>query len=227
MTKVRQAIWNNLKNRVYVPGNRIRGRRRRGGELLVNFTETIFQGLFDCKDAIADHCGIPQEQRDLLRHFRSDKPNNISEYMIDFALTTYPKERRWDSECAPLPGNLCYEVLLAAESEEGDEGNVDINTIKALEDFIKLVDIKSRIKVLVYRSPLNHIEDGFASVKAGMIRLLQRHARFAQDDAQWLLVGIPWYHQYPGLNCMNGQVDILEYSEEKKGPIIRKPEWPL
>src|SRR5262249_32843589 len=117
-----------------------------------------------------------------------------------------------------------FEIVLAVESE-AVACNAGLKRFrkKLLEDFIKLLDVRSRIKAMVYRPPTTHREDGFSDAKEIFEAVLRRH-RHLDKSEKWMFVGIPWYkRRFPRESLPCCQVHLLDYGNKE---LVFAP-WPL
>jgi HTH-type transcriptional regulator/antitoxin MqsA len=211
-------IWKYLKARLQYPEI-----KTRNGRIKWDFTQMVFCGLEDCRDALATHFQLEPEA---LNAFRSMKTpiGRIVQYMLDFTWTTYPDNRKFYHEKRFEWPTVKYEILLAAESERGNERSLDDAYRKALEDFVKLIDIKARIKVMVYRVRKSGQRQWMKDLQDGFENILRRHRGYDASE-RWLFVGIPWHRDWE-VRPVTLDEDIKVVTTDLEGkPTLTKPPW--
>lgn len=215
-----KKIWECLRARLDNPIQR--KPPNKSGRRHVDFKRNVFQGLLECQPILKSFAWVPDGWE--LSAFFSDKEGKRHEYMIDFMLTTYPPGRSFRcSQLGQWPRAISYEVLLAAESEEARWENNDWDAVgeKILEDFVKLLDAKSRFKVMVYRVPRKGLGIQFPILRDAFQYLLRHHKGNAMED-EWLFVGIPkGGNKWQG--CRDALVHVLDRNARE--PILCIPEW--
>ncbi|QDT22031.1 hypothetical protein [Gimesia chilikensis] len=108
----------------------------------------------------------------------------MREFMLDFSITMGAIPVVIGQATEPrLPSDEKYEILLGVESEMGSRNEV-------LRDLLKLLDVKARVKILLYNSRVykKHINN----LKRDIEFVFNRHASVPTDDL-WLIAGIPSY----------------------------------
>src|SRR5262249_13918282 len=146
-----------------------------------DFTRMVFSGLDSCRDALATRFRL---KPDALNAFRSQNTpiGRIVQYMLDFTWTTYPDNRKFYREKRSEWPTVKYEVLLAAESERGNERNLDSTYRMVLEDFVKLIDVKARVKVMVYRFRQSNRQQWLQDIQHGFENILRRHRGYDPSE---------------------------------------------
>jgi hypothetical protein len=123
------------------------------------------------------------------------------------------------------------------ESEQGVWNNLKRTYGLVMEDFIKLLDVRARIKLMVYRVPKRDFEEAFTVLQRGFAQVLRVH-RWYDPAERWLFIGIPWYPagwescrntqsapKVPvALDELNIQLHILE-NVTGAGPVLARPPW--
>lgn len=117
-------------------------------------------------------------------HNRAGVPGGKSEFMLDFTLATYPIKYTLES---PPSAESIPRILLAAESEWGKENSRPENYSLVFDDFCKLVEVRSPLKILVYGF---HQVDRKRYIKDFLTILNGRSIDLRGE--QWLLFGVPW-----------------------------------
>lgn len=155
----------------------------------------IFLAFNDCKPWLSDHFGCPVTSRWSVG--RSASPNDVAaecgdahsngsdtlviEYLVDYGICRHsiPQAIRQPKEKLPdLAQDQKYRMLLAVESELGDDTEV-------ARDFLKLLDVKAVVKCLIFRKRKDH-----AALYSRLSWTLAHHA--ACDPAESImLVGLP------------------------------------
>src|SRR6266496_1179461 len=144
----------------------------------------LFLALNKCKPVLERRFGGPVTSRWSVG--KKEKPPEalILEYLVDYGICRYsiPQAIRQPKQSKPeLQAGQYYEILLAVESELGDDHEVT-------RDFLKLLDVKSRIKCLVFRKRPDEQKT---------LRLYERiewivsHHNLRNPEEQFLLVGLP------------------------------------
>ena len=144
---------------------------------------------FDCREEILFGRAEPKKGSSwasLPKHLYN---SGMREYLLDYSIShgAIPTVIGQPTKHPTFKGDEKYELLLAAESELGAEFEV-------ARDLLKLLDVKARIKVLVYRARTRGLED----LKEKLEEVFGIHAHRA-TDAFWLVIGIPTYvhwHKY-------------------------------
>jgi hypothetical protein len=218
-TPIEQSIWSSIRSGF---GDFESDRTKKDK---VHFKRKLFRGLTGCKPWLAASFGLPQAE---LQCFFSNKDtgSKTAEYMgFDFTITTYPRNRdfAYAGSKTRWPASR-YEILLAVESEAvAYNASLRQYRKKLLEDFIKLLDVRSRIKAMVYRPPTTHREEGFSDAKEIFEAVLSRH-RHLDDKEKWMFVGIPWYKkQFPRDRLPCCQVHLLDHANKE---LVTAP-WPV
>jgi hypothetical protein len=143
--------------------------------------------------------------------------------MLDFTWTTYPDNRKFYHEKRFEWPKTEYEVLLAAESERGNSRRLDDTYRMVLYDFVKLIDIKARVKVMVYRVPKRQKEQAFHDLHGGFTEILRRHRGYDRNE-QWLFVGIPDYRKVD-VTPVTLDEDVKVVMDLQGKPTLTKPPW--
>jgi len=158
---------------------------------------------------------------DRTRGFHSLKSGQtkLSEYLVDFSFSDYKITELIGSE--PMPPGGKFQLLLAAESE------MDEKEVKVLEDFIKLIDVKSAYKVLVSRA---RVGDEKTSLINALQGILSRHSRYEPKlEPHWLFVGIPalsdWMDNWDHPTVLAHHVHILDPSAASPSLTPRDDLW--
>jgi hypothetical protein len=144
----------------------------------------LFIALNGCKNIFEEEFGSPVTSRWSVGKKPTAQEIKILEYLVDYSLCRFsiPQAIR-----QPKPGKnelqegQNYEMLLAVESELGDEPEV-------MRDFLKLLDIKSRIKCLVYYRCKRKVRDERLCERINWV--LSHHVNFDPNESI-LLVGLP------------------------------------
>ena len=147
----------------------------------------VFEKAFDCVGHVYCRYSEPQqpEEGELTE---CDKYNwGMLEYLLDFSFSCLPIPVAIGQDVAyQVPEGMQYELLLGVESEMGSPNEV-------ARDFLKLLDTRSRVRVLIYRSRQQAASIG--RMKDALNGVLRRHA-FPPDADTCLIVGIPSYFQW-------------------------------
>lgn len=113
----------------------------------------------------------------------------IHEWMLDLALTTYPRyggdyysKVNSDALLATNQG----ELVIALESEWGSAGSARLNRGKVFEDALKLVHVRARLKVLCFGVTKA------AGTDALVAELEDLRAHGGDAATAWLLFPVPW-----------------------------------
>jgi hypothetical protein len=183
------------------------------------FTTAIGRGIGRMGPTLAANFQIPEPS---LRLFCTDAAKSNSEYIADFCWTTYPADRCFEQAdlrgCSDTP----YEIILAAESEQGIYGNLPRTYRAVLYDFVKLLDVKSRVKIMVYRVPHNNVETGFERLRDAFTEILRRHRWFSRDES-WLFIGHPWAQG--GFEDPRTHARVYCVEETQNGRTLEVPHW--
>lgn len=145
------------------------------------------------------------------------------EYMLDLCWTTYPPRTRKVEDYYPgIIGKAEFPaIMLALESEFGKFRHRDFNRYLVLNDYCKIRDIKSPMKVMIFgynnQGGISDFDDLVNDMK-----YLMQHPRYAQCCDHYLLYGISWEnepdwdHQRRFVACkVNGEkVDELRLNPE-------------
>ncbi len=169
------------------------------------WTTAVKAGLRAAKSDLANAFDVPLAQMTCFHNDPRVGADERHEYLVDFCWTTWPTD--YDSLARPHR----YQVLLAAESEWGEPGSVAKHRDMVLDDFCKLVDIRARMKVLVYglraSAPLH---DEFEVILKNAER---------DDREHWLFVGLP---EMPRAGRWPHYVRVVR----RDGSLIR-PNWQM
>src|SRR5207253_5634681 len=105
----------------------------------------LFLALNDSKRIFGSHFGCPVTARWSVGKRKQPTDTLILEYLVDYGICRFSipqaigqKKRRK----ASLSANQKYEILLAAESELGNDTEV-------VRDLLKLIDVKARLRCLI------------------------------------------------------------------------------
>ncbi|MBX9585006.1 MAG: hypothetical protein K2X87_32270 [Gemmataceae bacterium] len=182
MNDVLERIWARLRCRLYPPSP---SEPEKDDE----FDACVVYALHDCQAVVAEHYLLRPET--ITAFFRKQLKSQTlridpdgPEYLVDFTWTTYPKKRRFGA-CPLASVPTPCRILLACESEAGLKNSV-------LKDFVKLVDIKSEIKVMVYRGTRSQTAREFLRLPQRFADILRLRTT-ASDSERWLFVGVPYY----------------------------------
>jgi hypothetical protein len=224
-TPIEQRLWEEVRRAF---SDLTTDRTRRG---MVHFKAKIFQGLAACRKDLAAHFRLPESELQCFYTVgdkgATGKAKN-TEYMgFDFTWTTYPRGRRFGYRSAGTtwPSSK-YRILLAAESEAaGPRLSLARFLDKVLEDFIKLLDVKGSLKVLVYRPPQADWARGFEVAQRAIQDVIARHHYgCCSKSEKWMFIGIPWYRtRFPRSGSLCAQVHLLTYDGE---PRLTVAPWP-
>lgn len=119
----------------------------------------------------------------------------IHEWMLDLALTTYPRyegdyysKANSDALLATSQGQL----VVALESEWGNAGSARLNRGKVFEDALKLVHVRARLKVLCFgvTKESRSTKDSPRSSLVSELKALRE--RGGDGATPWLLFPVPW-----------------------------------
>ncbi len=134
--------------------------------------------------------------------WRFDRPPTIPqrgvshEFMLDLIGTNYPAysndfytERYWDKV-----GKVQGTIVLALESEWGSAGSAPLNRALVLEDALKLVHVRAKLKVLCFGVEFEHQDR--------LIEDIQRlRVKGGDGTTPWLLFPVPWdVHPFDGIH---------------------------
>jgi hypothetical protein len=144
----------------------------------------LFIAFNGCKNIFEEEFGSPVTSRWSVGKKSSAQETKILEYMVDYSICRFsiPQGiRQPKTGKDELQEGQNYEMLLAVESELGDEHEV-------MRDFLKLLDIKSRIKCLVYYRCKRKSRDERLCERINWV--LSHHANFDPEESI-LFVGLP------------------------------------
>lgn len=204
MCEIQERIWTHIKSEF---DDLATDRTKRDK---VHFKRKIFKGLSACKANLADIFELSGDELQCYYTNKGKKTN--TEYMgFDFTWTTYPSRRQFHYKTEEMKWpTSAYRILLAAECEAASAtATLKAFSNKVLEDFIKLLDVKSDIKIMVYRPPLSKTNDGFEIIQQAIGEVIQRH-HYNDCSEKWLFIGIPWYKKkFPRFGPTCSQVSLL------------------
>lgn len=202
----------------------------------------VFSALEKCRDLAADgaasetvYCRFSLGRRTRKNHAELEellhlhrslndagaiRPERLSEYLVDFTVSAGTlSQARGDSD---FPDDARFRLLMAAESE------LDSDFSKVLEDCLKLLDVVSPFKVMVFCSSS---QDGaILRRKERLEKLFNSHdpAGAHQAQSQWLLLGIPtfadWERQDGDVANLKHQVYTLAV-ENKQYRLPNQTGW--
>jgi hypothetical protein len=183
----------------------------------MDLTGNVCQGLIASKAAVASHYGLPAGD---LQYFRSE--GQLTEYLLDFTWTTYPPNRRFDYEARHDWRAGQYGILLACECESHGFSHASANYQAVLEDFVKLLDVKSKIKVMAYRIACQDVGQQVADLRSAFEHLLCYHQGYDRTEL-WLFIGVPWYRTcWPDSQNLNLDIQIADHD---CGITLQVPPW--
>jgi len=118
-----------------------------------------------------------------VRGFNMKDPaaTTLSEYLVDFSFSAYSLKHILGTKVVPPGGK--FRLLLAAESEMSFEHRL------VIDDFVKLLEIKSPVKVVVFQSRTGERRTALAQAFQDIIR---RHGRYDPVNEPRLVV-----HRHP------------------------------
>jgi hypothetical protein len=136
-------------------------------------------------------------------NFKDPAATTLSEYIVDFSFSTFNLRHLFGSE--PMPENRKFRLLLAAESE------MDLRQQWVLDDFVKLLEVKSPVKIVVFQARTGDQRTALLNAFQGILR---RHGRYdPATEPDWLFVGIPpyseWVKKAEDPEGLNRQVHIV------------------
>src|SRR5260370_25501771 len=140
--------------------------------LALNDSMRIFRSHFRCPVTSRWSVGKRKEPSDTL----------ILEYLVDYGICRFsiPQAIRQEKPGrAALKSNQKYEMLLAVESELGDDAEV-------ARDLLKLLDVKARLRCLVFRKRIRHQK----RLDNRILWTCAHHSRCERGDPL-VLVGLP------------------------------------
>jgi hypothetical protein len=218
---ITEVVWSKLERRY--AQNRV---LRADGSGKTALDLTAIEALKECRDDVATHCGVLPESLNACY-----KGSGTGEYMkFDFVWTTNPPDRKFTGPILGNPPEL-YGIMLAAEFEMGEPTDIELNQQKVLEDFIKLVDIKSAVKVLIYRIPRDTLrgkkntEKATQRLKEAFQRILRRHRVYDKHE-KWLFFGIKRFGKREGWQFGGLNRKVYVVSPDADGfPELRVPSW--
>jgi hypothetical protein len=215
MSQAFPLIWKTIRQRLEFPPAAYFSS---AGSL--DLKRVVFESLIACKSAIAEYCAI---QPSHLNDSCTDKFRGVREYLVDFAFTTYPPNRSF-LELRDLPAERKLEIVLTAESEVGVWNDMSRSNQLIIEDFVKLLDVASRLKLMVYRVPYNAVQRAYEELEKWFGELMSRH-RYFDQNAEWMFVGVPWVeHQWPGIAGVDARVHIVEHAAGR-APLLKRTDW--
>lgn len=144
----------------------------------------LFLALNECKPILEQKFGEPVTSRWSVGKKKKPRETKILEYLVDYGICRYsiPQAiRQHKSDKPELQDGQFYEILLSVESELGDDDEV-------LRDFLKLLDIKSRIKCLVFYKRPNELK---AKALYERINWVISHHNAYNPEEGFLFVGLP------------------------------------
>ena|SRR5437016_762185 len=144
----------------------------------------LFLALNGCKPLLSETFGSPVTSRWSVAKRKTPSDTLILEYLVDYGICRYsiPQAIRQPKRGpAELNSEQKYEILLAAESELG-------NDVEVARDFLKLLDVKSQLKCLIFRKRPTHAKTKCLHDRLNWV--LSHHKCFNSKDAI-LLVGLP------------------------------------
>jgi hypothetical protein len=141
----------------------------------------LFLTLNGCKEFFATKYGC--EVRSRWSVGKSDEPRDteIIEFLVDYSISRFsiPQAiRQPKPKLTELVGEQKYGMLLAVESELGDETEV-------ARDFLKLLDVKAPVKLLFHRGNMK-----LDSLYARLTWVLSHHCCYDPEESI-LLIGLP------------------------------------
>jgi hypothetical protein len=140
--------------------------------LALNDSMGIFRSHFRCRVTSRWSVGKRKQPRDTL----------VLEYLVDYGICRFsiPQAIRQEKPGrATLKPNEKYEILLAVESELGNDAEV-------ARDLLKLLDVKARLRCLVFRKRFRYGK----RLDDRILWTCAHHARCDRADPL-LLVGLP------------------------------------
>lgn len=144
----------------------------------------IFLALNDCKELFRQTYNCPVTSRWSVGEGVGDsrRPDTqVLEYLVDYGICRHsiPQALRQPKiGLQELGADEKYRMLLAVESEMGDDTEV-------ARDFLKLLDVKAPVKFLIYKR-----RKSYAALYERLSWVLKHHG--AHDEAESiLLVGVP------------------------------------
>ena len=144
----------------------------------------LFLSLNGCKKILEEEFGGPVASRWSVGKKPTAQVRKTLEYLVDYSISRFsiPQAIRQPKlGKSELQEGQNYEMLLAVESELGDNHEV-------MRDFLKLLDIKSRIKCLVYYSRIRQKSSEQFCERVNWV--LSHHNNFDLTESI-LLVGLP------------------------------------
>jgi|ERR1017187_973078 hypothetical protein len=144
----------------------------------------LFLSFNTCKTILEEAFGGPVTSRWAAGRKFTAQETKILEYLVDYSICRFsiPQAiRQPKRNTAELQEGQSYEMLLAVESELGNDHEV-------MRDFLKLLDIKSRVKCLVYYRRIREANDERFSQRVNWV--LSHHTNFDPNESI-LLVGLP------------------------------------
>ena len=146
----------------------------------------LFLALNECRSIFAERFGGPVTSRWSVGKKWKPRKTKILEYLVDYGICRYSipqaiRQRKQDKPKPELQEAQFYEILLGVESELGNDDEV-------LRDFLKLLDIKSRIKCLVF---YKRASEAKAIALFDRINWVISHHRSFDSEEGFLLVGLP------------------------------------
>ena len=144
----------------------------------------LFLALNGCKRLLSETFGSPVTSRWSVAKRKTPSDILILEYLVDYGISRYsiPQAIRQPKRgSAELNSEQKYEILLAAESELG-------NDVEVARDFLKLLDVKSQLKCLIFRKRATHAKTKRLHDRLNWV--LSHHKCFNSKDAI-LFVGLP------------------------------------
>jgi hypothetical protein len=157
------------------------------------------------------------------RNFLKKGVKNLSEYLVDFSFSNLTIDQALGHEEMP-PGreNEKFELLMAAESE-GDKDDKGI-----LKDFMKLIDVKAPVKVMIFQAREGKLRD---ALRDKFKEVLLRHSKYHRDksvESQWLFIGTPgyrdWMNQWKNPGGLPKQIEILDVAGNEPA-FVNKSDW--
>lgn len=146
----------------------------------------LFLAFNECKPILEEKFGGPVTSRWSVGKKWKPKETKILEYLVDYGICRYSipeaiRQHKADKPKPELQDTQFYEILLGVESELGNDDEV-------LRDFLKLLDIKSRIKCLVF---YRRSDDHKAEALYERINWVVSHHNSFDSEEGFLFVGLP------------------------------------
>ena len=149
--------------------------------------EVRFENSFACDNLVYCRYSEPQSGEDGEMEVCEANKWTMLEYLVDFSFSVLPIPLAiGQRQRAGIPDSVKYEMLLAAESEMGSENEV-------ARDFLKLLDVRARVKILVYRAREKNA--WISRMENKLVTVLRGHAYPLENDTV-LIAGIPSYFQW-------------------------------